>query len=314
MKTSSPNGHRTLDPHRTLFVVYRLFALLLLIPLPVPLLVVLGLNPVPSVNLVYAQTSPGSNAVAPALSGQALVDRALANEINAAQDASHPMRYQLRKSSPRVTTTKEIMETRDGAVARLIAINDKPLSATDEANEDARLHELLGDPAKQRHRKDEEDEDANRALRVLRALPSAFLYQDAGPGEGPTGKVEKFTFRPNPKFNPLYLETEALPAMTGEIWIDPGSQRVTRLEGHLQQDVDFGWGILGRLNKGGWVVIEQADVGGGEWRTVRFQMQMSGRVVFKTRVFDTTEEQSNYASLPLGMSYQKAIETLLSGK
>jgi hypothetical protein len=82
----------------------------------------------------------------------------------------------------------------------------------------------------------------------------------------------------------------------------------------LQQDVDFGWGILGRLNKGGWVVIEQADTGGGEWRTVRFQLQMSGRVVFKTRVFDTTEDQSNYAPLPLGMSYQKAIETLLSGK
>jgi hypothetical protein len=41
---------------------------------------------------------------------------------------------------------------------------------------------------------------------------------------------------------------------------------------------------------------------------------MSGRVVFKARVFDTTEVQTNYAPLPLGMSYQKAIETLLSGK
>jgi hypothetical protein len=47
---------------------------------------------------------------------------------------------------------------------------------------------------------------------------------------------------------------------------------------------------------------------------VRFQMQMSGRVVFKTRVFDTTEEQSNYTPVPLGMSYEKAIETLLPGK
>jgi hypothetical protein len=272
------------------------------------------MNPGPSVNPVVAQTSSGNGVAAPALTGQALVDRALANELNAAQDASHPMRYQLRKSSPRLTTTKEIMETGDGEVARLIAVNDKPLSAADEANEEARLHELRGDPAKQRRRKDAEDEDAGRALRVLRALPSAFLYQDAGPGDGPTGKVEKFTFRPNPKFDPLYLETEALPAMTGEIWIDPASQRVTRLEGHLQQDVDFGWGILGRLNKGGWVVIEQADVGGGEWRTVRFQMQMSGRVVFKTRVFDTTEDQSNYALLPLGMSYEKAVEVMLSGK
>jgi hypothetical protein len=325
--------------------VYRLIALLLLIPLLLTL-VVLWVNPESPVNPVFAQTSSGKDAAAPSLTGQALVDRALANELNAAQNAnfdanndtnqnaSHPMRYQLRKTSPRLTTTKEIMETRDGEVARLIAINDQPLSAADEANEEARLNALLGDPAKQRRRKQAEEEDAGRAINVLRALPSAFLYEDAGPGEGPTGKVERFTFRPNPGFSPLYLETEVLPAMTGEIWIDPVQLRVARLEAHLQRDVDFGWGILGRLNKGGRIVIEQADVGPGmgqdtghdmspekgqekgidQWRTVRFQMQMSGRVVFKNRVFDTTEVQSNYAPLPPGMTYQKAIETLLSGK
>ena len=69
------------------------------------------------------------------------------------------MRYQLRKTSPRLTTTKEIMETRDGEVARLIAINDKPLSAADESNEEARLNALLGDPGKQRRRKQAEDDD-----------------------------------------------------------------------------------------------------------------------------------------------------------
>lgn len=248
------------------------------------------------------------------MTSQALLDRALANELNAAQDASHPMRYQLRKSSPRLTTTKEIFETEEGDVARLMAINDKPLSPAAEANEEARLKALHGDPGKQRRRKQAEDDDAGRVLKVLRALPSAFLYQDAGPGEGPTGKVEKFTFRPNPKFEPLDLETEALPAMTGEIWIDPVHVRVARLEAHLQQDVNFGWGILGRLNKGGWIVIEQADVGGGQWRTVRFEMRMSGRVVFKNRVFDTTEVQSDYAPLPLGMGYRKAIEMLLGGQ
>jgi hypothetical protein len=248
------------------------------------------------------------------LTGQALVDRALANELNAAEDQSHPMRYQLHKTSPRLTTTKEIVETQDGEVARLVAMGDQPLSPAGAANEEARLKALLADPAKQQRRKQAEDEDAGRAMKVLRALPSAFIYQDAGPALGPSGKVEKFTFRPNPAFHPADLETQVLPAMTGEIWIDPVRQRVARLEGHLQQDVDFGWGILGRLNKGGWIVIEQADAGQGQWRTVRFQMQMSGRVVFKNRVFDTTEEQTHYEPVPVGLSYQKAIETLLAGK
>ena len=118
-------------------------------------------------------------------------------------------------------------------------------------------------------------------------LPSAFLYQYAGPAERPRRKSGEFTFRPNPQFSPPDLETQVLTAMTGEIWIDAAQERVVRLEGHLQQDMDFGWGILGRLNKGGWVVIEQADVGGDQWRMVRFQMAMNVRVLFKTRDFDT---------------------------
>jgi hypothetical protein len=279
--------------------VYRLVSLLLLIPW---------------VNPVYGQAASGHGESLSPAQGQALVNGALANEWSAAQDASHPMRFQLHKTSPRLTTTKEILETRDGEVARLVAINDKPLSPAAEANEEARLNALLGDPGKQRRRKQSEDDDAGRVLNVLRALPSAFLYQYAGSGEAPTGKVEKFTFRPNPKFEPPDLETEVLPAMTGAIWIDPAHVRVVRLEAHVQQDVNFGWGILGRLYKGGWIVIEQADVGGGQWRTVRFQMQMSGRVVIKNRVFDTTETQTNYAPLPAGMSYQKAVETLLAGR
>ena len=66
-----------------------------------------------------------------------LVKRALGLEFTSiGRDTQHPMRYRLRKSSPRLTTTKEIFETRDGAVARLIAINDQPLSLTDELKEE----------------------------------------------------------------------------------------------------------------------------------------------------------------------------------
>ena len=244
------------------------------------------------------------------LQGQALVERALANEYSAAQDTSHPMRYELRKSSPHLTTTKEICETKDGGVARLILINDKPLGPVDVQKEDVRLNALAHDPSKQRRRKQAEDADAGRALKVLRVLPSAFSYQDAGPAAGPAGPVEKFTFRPNPGFNPPDLETEALTAMAGEIWIDPARQRVVRLEGRLQQDVDFGWGILGRLNKGGSIEIDQGQVGDGQWRIVHFAMKMSGRVVFKTRVFDTTEDQTKWAAVPSNLGYQKAIEML----
>lgn len=243
-----------------------------------------------------------------------LVQRALANELRAASDSQHPMRYQLRKTSPRLTSTKEICETKDGAVALLVGINDRPLSPADEAKEQARLNSLLSDPSKQHHRKQSQDEDTGRALKVLRVLPNAFLYQYAGTGEGPTGEVHKFTFKPNPRFDPPDLETQVLSQMSGELWIDPAAERIARLQGHLLQDVDFGWGILGRLYKGGSIDLQQSDVGDHQWRIVHFKMVMSGRVLFKTKIFDTTEDESQYARVPVGLTYKRGIELLRTGQ
>jgi hypothetical protein len=268
------------------------------------------LSPIPVLLLVTA--SYGQTTLTPGES-KALVKRALAAESRAAGDTSHPMRYRLRKSTPRLTTTKEILETRDGAVARLVAINDQPLSRLDEQKEQARLDLLLSDPSRQRHRKQAEDEDAARANKVLRALPDAFLYRFEASTVGPAGTVDKFSFKPNPNFDPPDLETEVLTAMTGEIWIDAAQQRVTRLEGHLQQDVDIGWGIVARLNKGGWIVIEQADVGDHQWRIVHLKMQMNGRVLFKTKAFDTVEDGSQFAPVAFGLSYQQAVRMLRTG-
>jgi hypothetical protein len=144
-------------------------------------------------------------------------------------------------------------------------------------------------------------------------LPDAFLYTYAGSEAGPTGTVEKFTFRPNPKFDPPDFETQALTAMTGILSIDAAQERVTRLEGHLEQDTDYGLGILGKLDKGGSIIIEQADVGEKQWRIARFKMQMNLRILFKTKNIDTTEEMTQYAPVPANTDYRQAIEMLRAG-
>jgi hypothetical protein len=261
---------------------------------------------------------PAAGALTPA-QAQQLVSRALATELRAAQGINHPMRYRLRKSSPRLTSTKEIVETRDGDVARLVAINDQPLDPAGEQREEARLDALLGDPARQSHRKLSEEADTAMVLKFVHLLPQAFTYEYAGPGQGAAGtqasprKVEKFRFRPNPGFSPPDMEMKALTAMTGEIWIDASEGRVTRLEGHLQQDTVYGWGVLARLDKGGWVVLEQASVGHGQWRIARFQMKIDLRIFFKTRSLDTTEEMIGYAPVPAGLDYRQAIHLLRAG-
>lgn len=241
---------------------------------------------------------------------QALVSRALATELRVARDPNHPMRYLLRRSTPRLTSTKEIIETKDGDVARLLSVNDKPLAGVDNQKELDRLRTLATDPNLQKHRKENEDEDAGVVLKLLRMLPNAFTYQYVGSFEQSSGAVLRFAFKPNPKFSPPDWETQALTAMSGELRVNANQERVVRLEGHLLQDTNYGWGILGKLNKGGWVLLEQADVGNHQWRITNVQMEMTLRVLFKTKVINTSEQMSRYTPVPAGMDYRQAIEML----
>lgn len=242
---------------------------------------------------------------------QALVMRALATESRAAQELSrgkHPLCYKLRKVSPRLTSTKEIVETRDGDVARLLTINDQPLSAADEQREETRLQALLDDPGLQQHRKQSEDSDTARALKVLRVLPNAFLYQYAGTAETANGLVARFPFKPNPQFDPPDLETGVLTAMAGELWIDPVHERVVRLAGTLQQDKQIALG-LAELDKGGTVEIVQADVG-DQWRIVHLKLVMNGRILFKSKNSDSVQDYSDFKPLAPDMTYRQAVEML----
>ena len=280
---------------KTVYDGFRFFSVLLL------LMVSTLLQSVPARAAMLAQPLTSAQS-------QALIQRTLATEVRLAQDPAHPMRFLLHKSSPNLTTTKRIIETRDGAVARLISVFDRPLSPSDEQKEEQRLNDLYNDPGRQNHRKHSEDADASIVLKLLRMLPSAFLYEDAGPGSRPG--IERFRFRPNPNFNPPDLESQSLNALNGELWIDTTQERVTHLEGHLQRDTSYGWGVLGRLDKGGWVILEQAEVAPHQWRIVRLQLKMNLRILWKNKIFDTTEEMSSYAPVQPGMDYRQAIRIL----
>ncbi len=255
-------------------------------------------RPLPQAPLTPAQT-------------QELVQRVLRTEIAATQDASHPFHYTLRKTSPRLSTTKLIAETRDGDVARLIQRNNAPLSPQDEAAEHTRLQSLLDDPSLQRHRQQREQDDSEHARKILRALPDAFLYSYAGTVDTPHGPSYRLSFQPNPSFDPPDIESQALKAMAGELWIDVAEQRVTHLEGHRLHDVDYMGGLLGKLEQGGTLLLDQADVGNHQWRTTRMVLVMNARILFKSIKLDTTLEISNYSPLP-PMDYRQAIQLLES--
>ena len=93
--------------------------------------------------------------------GAALVRRAVQHRLD--MDKGHQLlRYVLRKKDARRETTKEIIETKDGEVARLIAVDGKPLSAEAERAEMERLDILAAHPELEQRRHKSEIKDQGR--------------------------------------------------------------------------------------------------------------------------------------------------------
>jgi hypothetical protein len=261
-------------------------------------------------------TVPATLAQSPANDGIGdpveLVRRASQNELRSS-NGHHPYRYQLHKIDDGKITTKQIVETKDGDVARLIAVNDQPLDSDAQKAELDRLNNLAAHPELQEHRRKREKEDSDRANEMIRLLPDAFLYHYEGMTDGPNGPCYRLSFKPNPNFSPPDREAEVYHGMAGELWIDKGQERMVRLDAHLIDDVNFGWGILGKLYKGGSILVEQADVGDRHWETTHMKLSLTGKaLLIKSLSFQTTEDASHFEPVPAEMGYQAAIKMLLS--
>lgn len=243
---------------------------------------------------------------------RALVRAAVENEFNNSYGRRPPVRYLFRKKTRNLDTTKEIVETSDGGVARLVAIRKQPLTALQTQEEIERLRELASDPAAQQHRSRSEQKDAAQLAGIMRVLPDAFLNQFAGSVETPNGPAIRLTFTPNPHFSPPTLESRILTGIRGEIWIDPTDLRVVRIEGHLFRTVDYGWGILGTLYPGGTISIEQVRTPERGWQLAHLNLNLVGKeLMFKSLNIVVDETATDYQSVPKSWKYTNAIDWLL---
>jgi hypothetical protein len=245
-----------------------------------------------------------------AIDPTALVRRAVQHRMDAAQN-HHPLRYLLRKKDEQHDTTKDIIETNDGAVARLVAINGQPLSAEANQAELERLNTLANHPEIQQHRHRREQKDAERVNRLMRLLPDAFLYRYEGVAPCAAGSCYRLTFSPNPHFAPPDVEASIFRGLAGEVWIDQEQERLTRLDAHVVANVDFGWGLLGKLDKGGTILLEQSDIGGRDWEVTGMKLNLTGKALLvKSLNIEITEQASHFSQVPPGVDYRKAIQLL----
>jgi hypothetical protein len=220
-------------------------------------------------------------------------------------------RYWIERNSGKDTRLEEAVETPGGVVAWQELSDGRPISAQARAEEERRLQHLVGSPSEQAQHRKEYAEDERRIGRILALLPEAFLYEPAEE-EGKSERMPEcpcyhMRFRPNPDYPAHSIESRIFHAMAGDLWVSVDHKRLVRLDGKLRENVDFGYGILGRLNKDGWFRLERTRVSSGDWKTERLEIHMTGRaMLFKTVARETSEVRGGFMPVPAGLSLQQA--------
>jgi hypothetical protein len=262
----------------------------------------------------FAQIPPQT----PTADSAALVRRAVQHRADE-EKAHRPLRYELRKQDDRRDTTKVIIETKDGDVARLIAVDGKPLSPEADNAELARLNNLAAHPELQERRHKEELSDAKRVSDLMNLLPDAMIYKIETTEPCATGECYRMSFAPRPGWSGPALESDLLRGVAGEIWVDTKQERLVRLDANFIANVNFGMGILARLYKGSTARLEQTDVGPDlgsgmhDWELTRLTLHINGKaLLFEAISVQTKEETSHFARVPDGIGYRDAIRMLQS--
>jgi hypothetical protein len=174
-----------------------------------------------------------------------------------------------------------------------------------------RLNFLAAHPEMEERRHRSEIKDQKRIDDLLGLLPDAELYELEGMFPCSAGQCYRLSFKPNPRFVPPNLEADFLRGFAGEVWIDQAQERLTQLDAHLIVDVDFGYGVIGKLNKGGTASLRQTDVGGHEWKLTDLKVNLTGKaLMLKSLNVDIDEEASAFSPVHEGISYRDAIEML----
>jgi hypothetical protein len=232
----------------------------------------------------------------------------VANELTDRAEQNNWM-YRVTKVVEQQTLTQLEVETKDGPVHRLLAINDTPLDSAQQKQETVRLEQLIRDPSQQLAVKKQYDADERRLQNLVRLLPSAFLFQY----DGWDGSYLRLDFWPDPAFVPPTMESKALQSMAGTILVDPQQKRLAHLNGRLVENVNFGFGLLGRLAKGGTFEIERTQVSSSHWKTQLVDIQVSGRMLlFKTVSKQQRETRSDFELVPKDLDVRQAEDLLQS--
>jgi hypothetical protein len=255
----------------------------------------------------------GSNALSQSdperlgMSANELARKVVTNELKLQDEDHSRWMYRLEKEESGKKQVQEILETNNGSLSRLLSSDGHPLTSKQQQKENQRMQTLVRHPDEQRKLQQASNKKAEQGARLFNILADVFVFGYAGR----EGDLVTLTFRPNPAFQPLSIEARILHGMQGEMTVDSKQARLAALNGHLMEDVKFGGGLLGHLEKGGKFEVRQSEVAPGHWEMTVLGVDMNGKaLLFKTIGVQETENHSDFHRVPDDITLAEATDIL----
>jgi hypothetical protein len=177
---------------------------------------------------------------------------------------------------------------------RLIAVNEQPLSPEDNAKEERKLQQVIAErraetPEQRQRRIAKWDKERRRDRLMMDQLTQAFEFKLLG------GRIvdarETYVLRATPRkgYKPPNMETQVLPAMRGELWIDKKTFQWVKVTAHVTRPISIE-GFLAQVQPGTRFELEKMPVEDGIWLAKHFETKSSAKVLF---LFDRKDEEDN---------------------
>ena len=240
---------------------------------------------------------------------------AAAAEIKILLHAGSYIRYRQHTVGAKGDELRDVAESKDGTVARLIMRDNRPLTADEDKAERDRLTGLVDHPSEfARHTKNDAT-GKKLATDLIKIMPDAMIYTyaaDQTPSSASSGAQVVLDYTPDPKFNPPTTASEALSGLRGRIWIDTKTKTIVRMTGDIFQSVNLGWGMVAHIYPGSTVDFEQTDALGDRWNVAEIHEHITVKALMVKMIKVNTEVHVlDFQQLPAELTYQDAIRVLL---
>ena len=204
-----------------------------------------------------------------------------------------------------------VVETSDGPMHRLIAIDGKPLSGSQEKAEENRIADLANHPDEFRRKARRRQQDEERMPSLLQELPTIFLFQILSSNRDYTC----IAFQPNPSFQERNYQDRVVHAMSGTLLIHMTDMRLSELDVHLVHKVEFGFGILGEISDTTHFSLTRADASVGNWVTTKIRVHVDGTILLMKSISqNVNSSQYGFQQVAHDLTVAQAADMVRSSK